>query len=165
MLAAVVSDNNCKEAKQRVRSADGDSVGRSRWTGQSVSECFVKSSQDLSDRPGPRYAGSACAYCAFTAHMQTVLRRAVLAGLWLHWGRLEALRRSGCIRHSLSLWQRFLDPQAHSAFLGWAHYRHALRVPLEEHLLLIPAAHLQDSVPGRRDPRLPRPGNRHHHQG
>jgi type IV secretory pathway TraG/TraD family ATPase VirD4 len=62
---------------------------------------------------------------------------ATIFGLWLHWGRLAALRRSGRIRRSLSLWQRFLDPYEHSVFLGRAHYRHGLRVPMEEHLLLM----------------------------
>ena len=32
-------------------------------------------------------------------------------------------------------WYRIADPAAHSVFLGRAHYRHSLRVPLEEHLL------------------------------
>ncbi len=62
---------------------------------------------------------------------------ATVFGLWLHWGRLAALRRSARIRRSLSLRQRFLDPHAHSVFLGRAHYRHGLRVPLEEHLMLM----------------------------
>ncbi len=59
---------------------------------------------------------------------------ATVFSLWLHWGRLAALRRS---RRSLPLWQRFLAPHSHSVFLGRAHYRHGLRVPLEEHLLLM----------------------------
>ena len=62
---------------------------------------------------------------------------ATVFGLWLHWGRLAALRRSGRIRRSLPLWFRLLNPHAHSVFLGRAHYRHGLRVPLEEHLLLM----------------------------
>jgi Type IV secretory system Conjugative DNA transfer len=62
---------------------------------------------------------------------------ATVFGLWLHWGRLTALRRSRRIRRSLSFWLRLLNPHAHSVFLGWAHYRHGLRVPLEEHLLLM----------------------------
>ena len=33
--------------------------------------------------------------------------------------------------------EEFLDPRAHSVSLGRAHYRHGLRVPLEEHLLLM----------------------------
>jgi type IV secretory pathway TraG/TraD family ATPase VirD4 len=62
---------------------------------------------------------------------------ATIFSLWLHWGRLAALRRSRRIRGSLPLWQRFLNSRAYSVFLGRAHYRHGLRVPLEEHLLLM----------------------------
>jgi hypothetical protein len=54
---------------------------------------------------------------------------ATVFGLWLQWGRLAALRRSRGIRRSLPLWQRLLDPHAHSVFLGRAHYQHGLRVP------------------------------------
>jgi type IV secretion system protein VirD4 len=57
--------------------------------------------------------------------------------LWLRWGRLAAFRKSGRIRHSLSFWRRARRPRLHSVGLGRAHYRHRLRVPLEEHLLLI----------------------------
>ncbi|MGD0247205.1 MAG: type IV secretory system conjugative DNA transfer family protein, partial [Streptosporangiaceae bacterium] len=58
-------------------------------------------------------------------------------GLWLRWGRLAALRRSGRIRRSLPVWVRALWPGEHSVFLGRAHYRHRLRVPLEEHVLVM----------------------------
>jgi type IV secretory pathway TraG/TraD family ATPase VirD4 len=57
--------------------------------------------------------------------------------LWLRWGRLAALRRSARIRRSLPLWHRMLNPAGHSVFLGRAHYRHGLHVPLEEHLLVM----------------------------
>jgi type IV secretory pathway TraG/TraD family ATPase VirD4 len=57
--------------------------------------------------------------------------------LWLRWSRFAALRRSARIRPSLPLRYRFLDPREHSVFLGRAHYRHQLRVPLEEHLLVM----------------------------
>jgi hypothetical protein len=50
--------------------------------------------------------------------------------LWLRWGRLAALRRSARIRPSLPLWQRICDARQHSVFLGRAHYRHRLQVPL-----------------------------------
>ncbi len=60
-----------------------------------------------------------------------------LFSLWLRWGRLAALRRSARIRRSLSLWRRIVDPAGHSIFLGRAHYRHGLRVLLEEHLLVM----------------------------
>jgi len=62
---------------------------------------------------------------------------ATVIGLWLRWGRLAALRRSGRIRRSLPLWLRALAPGEHSVFLGRAHYRHRLRVPLEEHVLVM----------------------------
>ena len=57
--------------------------------------------------------------------------------LWLRWGRLASLRRSGRIRPSLALLYRLLDSRQHSVFLGRAHYRHGLHVPLEEHLLVM----------------------------
>jgi len=57
--------------------------------------------------------------------------------LWMRWGRLAVLRRSGRIRPSLPLLYRFLDSRQHAVFLGRAHYRHGLRVPLEEHLLVM----------------------------
>ena len=50
--------------------------------------------------------------------------------LWLRWGRFAVLRRSGRIRPALPLRYRLLDPREHSVFLGRAHYRHGLRVPL-----------------------------------
>src|ERR1700761_9013315 len=62
---------------------------------------------------------------------------APMFSLWLRWGRLAALRRSGQIRPSLGLLDRLLDCRQHSVFLGRAHYRHGLRVPLEEHLLVM----------------------------
>ena len=37
----------------------------------------------------------------------------------------------------LPLWYRIAEPHQHSVFLGRAHYRHGLRVPLEEHLLVM----------------------------
>jgi type IV secretion system protein VirD4 len=61
---------------------------------------------------------------------------ATVFALHLRWGRIAALRRSGRVRPSLPWWVRALAPSAHSVFLGRAHYRHGLRVPLEEHLLV-----------------------------
>ena len=58
-------------------------------------------------------------------------------GLHWRWGRLAALRRSRRIRASLPQWLRALAPAAHSVFLGRAHWRHGLRVPLEEHVLVM----------------------------
>jgi type IV secretion system protein VirD4 len=62
---------------------------------------------------------------------------ATILGLWLRWGRLAALRRSARIRRSLPWWVRTLWPEEHSVFLGRAHWRHGLRVPLEEHVLVM----------------------------
>ena len=62
---------------------------------------------------------------------------ASILGLWLRWGRLAALRRSGRIRRSLPLWYRAISPGEHSVYLGRAHWRHRLRVPLEEHVLVM----------------------------
>jgi type IV secretion system protein VirD4 len=60
-----------------------------------------------------------------------------VVSLWLRWGRLAVLRRSGRIRPSLPLRHRILDPREQSVDLGRAHYRHRLHVPLEEHLLVM----------------------------
>jgi type IV secretory pathway TraG/TraD family ATPase VirD4 len=60
-----------------------------------------------------------------------------LFSLHLRWGRMAALRRSARIRPALPLRYRFLDSREHSVFLGRAHYRHGLRVPLEEHVLVM----------------------------
>src|SRR6202167_3838449 len=57
--------------------------------------------------------------------------------LWLRWSRLAVLRRFGRIRRTLPLQYRLLHPASHSVFLGRAHYRHGLRIPLEEHLLVM----------------------------
>jgi type IV secretion system protein VirD4 len=57
--------------------------------------------------------------------------------LWLRWGRLAAFRRSGRSRRSLPVWRRAAHPGQHSLVLGRAHYRHCLRVPLEEHVLVM----------------------------
>ena len=62
---------------------------------------------------------------------------ATLFGLHLRWGRVAALRRSRRIRPSLPLWLRAIAPTEHSVFLGRAHWRHCLRVPLEEHVLVM----------------------------
>ena len=62
---------------------------------------------------------------------------ATVAELWLRWGRLAAFRRSRRSRWSLTAWQRLCRPALHSLLLGRAHYRHCLRVPVEEHVLIM----------------------------
>ena len=62
---------------------------------------------------------------------------ATVGELWLRWGRLAAFRKSARIRRSLPAWERAWCPRLHSVVLGRAQYRHRLRVPLEEHVLLM----------------------------
>ena len=56
--------------------------------------------------------------------------------LWLRWGRLAAFRRSGRARPSLSVWRRTACPDEHSVLVGRGHYRHGLRVPVDEHAIV-----------------------------
>ena len=63
---------------------------------------------------------------------------ATLFELWLRWGRFAAYRRSKRSRRSLTWWQRLLaGSAAYSVLAGRAHFRHAVRVPLEEHALVM----------------------------
>jgi type IV secretion system protein VirD4 len=62
---------------------------------------------------------------------------ATTAELWWRWSRLAALRASGRARRSLAWWQRAARPGEHSVMLGRAQYGHRLRVPVEEHILVM----------------------------
>ena len=63
---------------------------------------------------------------------------ATVVELWLRWGRFAAFRRSGKVRPSLPFWARvMIGAAAYSIMLGRAHYRHGMRVPLEEHVLVM----------------------------
>ena len=89
-----------------------------------------------------------------------------LFSLWLRWGRLAALRRSGRIRAALPLLYRIAGPAPALGVPGPGALPAraagpAGRTPASHG----PAADLQDRVPGRCHPALPRPGHRHHHQG
>jgi hypothetical protein len=58
--------------------------------------------------------------------------------LWLRWGRFAAFRRSRWSRRGLSFGERLIaGAAAYSTLIGRAHYRHGLRVPLEEHALIM----------------------------
>ena len=59
------------------------------------------------------------------------------AELWWRWGRLAAFRVSGRSRRSLTWWQRAIRPRQHPVLIGRAQYRHRLRVPVEEHILVM----------------------------
>jgi len=62
---------------------------------------------------------------------------ATIAELWWRWGRLAMLRHSLRIRPGLTGPQRMLAPAAeYSMLIGRAQYRHALRLPLDEHAVI-----------------------------
>ncbi len=57
--------------------------------------------------------------------------------LWLRWGRLAAARRAKRSRPSLSLLRRLCYPWLTSVLVVRAHYNHACRVPVEEHVIYV----------------------------
>jgi hypothetical protein len=57
--------------------------------------------------------------------------------LWLRWGRFAAFRSSSRSRYSLGFWARAAHPYSHSIFLGRAHYRHGLRLPVDQHGIIV----------------------------
>jgi type IV secretion system protein VirD4 len=62
---------------------------------------------------------------------------ATLFELWWRWGRLAMLRHARRIRPGLTAGQRILGPASeYSMLAGRAHYRHALRLPLDEHAVI-----------------------------
>jgi hypothetical protein len=62
---------------------------------------------------------------------------ATVAALWLRWGRWASFRKSSRSRASLSAWQRLRCSAAGCIFLGRAQFGHGLRLPLEEHVLVM----------------------------
>ena len=57
--------------------------------------------------------------------------------LWWRWGRLAMVRHSRRTRPSLTFLQRLLAPPgAYSILAGRSHYRHGLRLPLDEHAII-----------------------------
>jgi type IV secretion system protein VirD4 len=62
---------------------------------------------------------------------------ATAAELHFRWGRFAAFRRSRRSRRSLDIWWRLTQPDQHSLLLGKAHYLHRLRIPVEEHALVM----------------------------
>ena len=89
--------------------------------------------------PGRYLPGNRARYLRLRLHLRLHPGKgfSTVFGLWLRWGRFAALRRSARIRRSLGWWQRAGEPGEHSVFLGRAHFRHGLRVPLEEHVLVM----------------------------
>ena len=75
-------------------------------------------------------------------HMRTRLRlrlnpgkgHATTAELWWRWGRLAAFRRSRRTRPGLTFAERILAAGSeHSILIGRAQFRHAVRLPVDEH--------------------------------
>ena len=56
--------------------------------------------------------------------------------LWWNFGRWASYRKSGQTRPSLARLARARDADSHSVFLGRAHHRRGLRLPVQEHLLI-----------------------------
>jgi len=57
--------------------------------------------------------------------------------LWWRWSRLAAFRHAARTRPALSFGQRLLTPAVgYSVLAGRAHYRHGLRLPLDEHAVI-----------------------------
>jgi type IV secretion system protein VirD4 len=60
--------------------------------------------------------------------------QATVGELWWRWGRLAAFRHSRRTRPTFTFSDRLLAPAPEqSVLVGRAHYRHALRLPLDEH--------------------------------
>ena len=97
--------------------------GRRPGPGRHLAWAFVPPATCPATGPGTCGSGCTCG-CTRARASPTSF------SLWLRWGRLAALRRSGRIRPSLPLRYRILDPREHSVDLGRAHYRHRLHVPL-----------------------------------
>jgi type IV secretion system protein VirD4 len=56
--------------------------------------------------------------------------------VWAHWGRFASFWASRRTRPGLGLWQRMIHPSFHCVFMGRAHYRLGLRLPIQEHLVV-----------------------------
>ncbi|MHB1431494.1 MAG: type IV secretory system conjugative DNA transfer family protein [Streptosporangiaceae bacterium] len=69
-------------------------------------------------------------------HLHPGRGHATVAELWLRWGRLASWRRARHSRPGLS-WRRRFRASEHSISLGRAHYGHQLRLPVEEHALVM----------------------------
>ncbi len=56
--------------------------------------------------------------------------------LWAHWGRGASFWASKRTRPGTGRWRRMSRPSIHSVFMGRAHYRMGLRLPIQEHLVV-----------------------------
>ena len=129
--------------------------------------------------PAVVLAGHSChrVACPATACVHARLRmrlrlhpgrgHATLFELWLRWGRLAALAPLGAgAAVDDVLGSGCGMPSAHSILLGRAHFRHALRVPVEEHVLIMaPPRTGKSGLLASVILHYPGPVLEHHHQG
>jgi type IV secretion system protein VirD4 len=63
------------------------------------------------------------------------------AELWMRWGRVAAWREAARSRPTLAAqrgrWYLLLHPREHSLFIGRGHWRHGLRLPIQEHAAVV----------------------------
>ena len=70
-------------------------------------------------------------------HLHPGRGHASTAELHRHWGRRESARKANYARPNLTRAERLTRPAEHSVFLGRAQYRHAVRLPIQEHALFL----------------------------
>ena len=90
--------------------------------------------------PNRRLPANRVRYCRLRLHLRLHPGRghATVLALWLYWSRFAAFRGASRTRRSLSIRQRIAAGSlAYSIFLGRAHHWHGLRIPLEEHILIM----------------------------
>ena len=87
-------------------------------------------------RPLPRHRAR---HLRIRLHLRRYPGRGFASGfeLWLRWGRFAAFRQCRRARPSLSAWQRMRRPREHSVLLGRAHHFRRVRLPVEEHALIL----------------------------
>ncbi len=100
-----------------------------------ASAVWLRWRQD-SPRPLPRHRAR---HLRIRLHLRRRPGRGFASGfeLWLRWGRFAAFRQSRRTRPSLSAWQRMRRPREHSVLLGRAHHFRRVRLPVEEHALIL----------------------------
>lgn len=89
--------------------------------------------------PQRHLPGNRVRYMNLRSHLRLHPGRghATVFELWLHWGKWSVLRKSKRMRPDLSWWKRLRHPSWHSVFIGRGHYRHALRILAELHVLIM----------------------------
>ena len=90
--------------------------------------------------PNRKLPGDRARYLRIRLHLRLHPGKgfATAFSLWLRWGRFAAFRGSKRSRRSMSFRERIAAGSlAYSILVGRAHYRHGLRVPLEEHILIV----------------------------